>query len=458
MPAKLSTTVSKIQNIPNKVNADLVAKYYAYMKENDASERHMNNQLKAAIAFAISIGPKKTLSAIRKTTDILAFLDSKIKSDQEDPEKKWITTWNDYLHRVKRLIRWIHNQHGKKSIVPEAEWKTPAFALIRQKKTKRLSPYSETEIWEREDILLITKYAEHITDKAALTLFWDLDGRNHEVTMLKIKNIRLHEQYGQGEIPAEAKTGSGPILLTCSFTYVRDLLQTHPDKDNPEAPIIYNIHTRQVKPVKPDAMWTMMHERLRPRIRRLLDNGEITDTKEREILEILLKTKRWNPYCIRHSAITYDGDSLPEFALRRKVRWSMNSKQPARYMKRRMGRDMTRQILARDGIIVDDASKQKPAILVCQSCRYVNRPENKNCSKCDWPLNHAIVQKIQGDGKEEIATLKERVKSLQEDNERRFSLVLTLLRQRPELANIKPAVLAEVQIRKSANIPQGKVT
>jgi hypothetical protein len=38
-------------------------------------------------------------------------------------------------------------------------------------------------------------------------LFWDFDARNHEVTLLKIKHIRLREQYGEGEVPHEAKTG-----------------------------------------------------------------------------------------------------------------------------------------------------------------------------------------------------------------------------------------------------------
>ena len=52
------------------------------------------------------------------------------------------------------------------------------------------------------------------TKQAALALMWDLDGRNHEITLLKIKPIRLKENYGEGEIPHEAKTGSGPILLT----------------------------------------------------------------------------------------------------------------------------------------------------------------------------------------------------------------------------------------------------
>ena len=59
-------------------------------------------------------------------------------------------------------------------------------------------------------------------------------------------------------------------------------------------------------------------KQLKKRIERLLKNGKITDPKEHEILQYLLRTKKWNPYCIRHSAITYDSDSLPEFALKKK--------------------------------------------------------------------------------------------------------------------------------------------
>lgn len=45
-------------------------------------------------------------------------------------------------------------------------------------------------------------------------------------------------------------------------------------------------------------------KQLRERIIRLLENGEITNIQEKEKLQFLLKTKKWNPYGIRHSAIT----------------------------------------------------------------------------------------------------------------------------------------------------------
>ncbi len=73
---------------------------------------------------------------------------------------------------------------------------------------------------------------------------------------------------------------------------------------------------------------------LKKRIERLLENGEITNKIEKERLEYLLKTKKWNPYCIRHSAITADSDYLPDYALKKKVRWSMNSKQALDILKK----------------------------------------------------------------------------------------------------------------------------
>jgi integrase/recombinase XerD len=130
---------------------------------------------------------------------------------------------------------------------------TPFFARIMEKRTKRISPYSETELWERDEILFIVKYEPYLRNKAALNLFRDLDARNHEITLLKIKNIRLMENYGGGEVPYQAKTGTGPILLTCSFPYVCYWLNKHPFRNSPEAGLICSLLNGS--PVKPEAMW-----------------------------------------------------------------------------------------------------------------------------------------------------------------------------------------------------------
>jgi len=109
---------------------------------------------------------------------------------------------------------------------------------------------------------------------------------------LKIKHVRLRERYGEGEIPHEAKTGSGPVLLTCSFPYVRDWLNKHPFRNEPNARLICNTITGA--PVNPEAMWTMMKQ-LRLRIILMLEEGSATNDDERQKLQYFAKDKKVEP-------------------------------------------------------------------------------------------------------------------------------------------------------------------
>ena len=70
-----------------------------------------------------------------------------------------------------------------------------------------------------QDFIGLDAFFWHIIDDVMSeqdkkTLLWDLNARNHEVALLKIKHKRLREKYGEGEIPCESKTGTGPILLS----------------------------------------------------------------------------------------------------------------------------------------------------------------------------------------------------------------------------------------------------
>jgi hypothetical protein len=185
MPVRLSTTVSKIASLPNSINAALITELYEQMKNNGASESHTNNTLKTNMAYAQFLGPDVTFYDVKRKEQITAFLDTKIKSIEEDPDRRWITTWNDYLNDIKYFFRWLYNNKKKTEQIASSpsDWETPPFASIKKKKTKRLSPYLETELWERHELLFVIKYEPFKRNKAALALFWDLDARNHEVTL-----------------------------------------------------------------------------------------------------------------------------------------------------------------------------------------------------------------------------------------------------------------------------------
>ena len=94
------------------------------------------------------MGANVSFYNIEQKEQILAFLDTKKKSIEQDPEQRWITTWNHNLTRIRQCFRWLASQDS-----PESEWKTPVFVQIKEKKSIRKSPYSENQIWEREDLL-----------------------------------------------------------------------------------------------------------------------------------------------------------------------------------------------------------------------------------------------------------------------------------------------------------------
>jgi hypothetical protein len=119
-------------------------------------------------------------------------LDTKIRDYNIDLDKKWITTWNDYPWRIKYLLRWLHNHKEKeeKGMEPlqQSDWTTPPFANIKKKKTKRLSPYLESELWERDEILVMRylTFLDYIAlESGQKSIEEKLEEREKEILMLK---------------------------------------------------------------------------------------------------------------------------------------------------------------------------------------------------------------------------------------------------------------------------------
>jgi integrase/recombinase XerD len=156
-----------------------------------------------------------------------------------------------------------------------------------------------------------------------------------------------------------------------------------------------------------------MMNQLKLRITRLIETGEITEQTEKENLRVLLETKRFNPYCLRHSSISHDSDFLPDYALKKKVRWSMNSKQASRYIKSRMGNDLKQKILVQNGIISDTEGKPKPNIAECPRCNLINSIENKYCSSCTYPLTSSAFDEIKEQEDLKFRSLEKRCDEMQ---------------------------------------------
>jgi hypothetical protein len=103
MPTKLKDTLEKVRKLDNKSNSDLLIEFYEYMRAVRTSERYQSDVLKVLVKFSEFINDN--LMNVQKKEQVIAFLNTKIKNKVEDPEEKWITTWNDYLWRIKYFFR-----------------------------------------------------------------------------------------------------------------------------------------------------------------------------------------------------------------------------------------------------------------------------------------------------------------------------------------------------------------
>ena len=129
--------------------------------------------------------------------------------------------------------------------------------------------------------------------------------------------------------------------------------------------------------------------------------------------------------------------------------WSMNSRQGSRYIKSRMGGDLKRAILLQNGITIgdDDALRPKPAVRDCPRCNLVNTFENKYCSKCSYPLVPDAFDEIKEAENSKLQSLEEKhrqeIINLEVKMEQRFKQVVSMIKQNPVLAQVKPEVLTK---------------
>ena len=63
------------------------------MKNGGAGDKHIINNLKIVLGFANFSNQNLSFEDIERQ-DVIEFLDSKIKSLEQDPDIKWITTCN----------------------------------------------------------------------------------------------------------------------------------------------------------------------------------------------------------------------------------------------------------------------------------------------------------------------------------------------------------------------------
>lgn len=134
--------------------------------------------------------------------DVLLYLDSCRKPENEDPLHKWIGSYNVKRMTLVRFFKWLYYYPKNIDISPERrselsaqEGKPDCIMGIPQLKRKEISCYKPSDLWSQEDDLLFLKWVTNKRDRCYHTMARDLSARPHEILNLKkISCLRPQQQ------------------------------------------------------------------------------------------------------------------------------------------------------------------------------------------------------------------------------------------------------------------------
>jgi integrase len=323
--------------------------------------------------------------------DIRDYLDSLKKTELQDPTHKWIGTYNTRQMIIIKFFKWLYNYHNE----PDSnKWITPpCIQGIRQLPRKERSPYKPSDIWTNEEHAIFLKWCPEKRDKCYHSVANDTSARPHELLNLRIKDIKFKLSDSTGRQYAEihlftSKTRPRTLPLIFSLPYVKEWIESHPKGNEPDAFLFpslgdYNYGDQLTE----NALYKQYTRTYRDRyFPNLLRDSSIPERDKAYIKNML--TKPWNPYIIRHSALTAKSQILKESTLRDHAGWSTNSRMPNIYI-HYFGNESSRFLLEAYGI--EDHNRKEISVLKtksCPNCGEENRPDSRFCAKCRMVLSY----------------------------------------------------------------------
>ena len=108
-------------------------------------------------------------------------------------------------------------------------------------------------MWTQDDDQLFLKYCPSTRDRCYHTISRDTSCRPHEILGLRIKDVvfKMAGDRQYAEVLVNGKTGSRTVPLINSIPYLKDWIDSHPQRTNPNAYLIFGKGKSFGKKLKP---------------------------------------------------------------------------------------------------------------------------------------------------------------------------------------------------------------
>jgi integrase len=248
---KSSELILRDRNRLSKENALTVCNYIIAMKrEINPKPSYIRYTLQILSELSKAVGIRKRFEDMAESKDdVLLYLDSCRKLENDDPLHKWIGTYNLKRIVLIRFFKWLSYPNvanpKRRDELSAQERKPECIMDIPSLKRKEISCYKPSDLWSQEDDRLFLRWVTNKRDRCYHTMSRDLSARPHEILNLKIKDVIFKtiddgkKQYA--EVLVNGKTGSRHIPLIQSIPYIKDWLADHPSRNNQNSPLVLEL-------------------------------------------------------------------------------------------------------------------------------------------------------------------------------------------------------------------------
>ncbi|AFV24986.1 integrase family protein [Methanolobus psychrophilus R15] len=219
------------------------------------------------------------------------------------------------------------------------------------------------DIYTEEEVNAMIGKAINSRDKAFIALLYDVGGRIGEILPMKLRSI---EQLDKAiRITISGKTGTRSMLLESSIFYVRQWLNAHPDRNNPEA-----------------YLWCTLNEcGTKEHVNYITMLKNVKDIAKKAGI-----TKRIYNHAFRHSSVTRDAEHYSEALNKTKHGWSPSSNMLSNYSHLNSA-NLEKAQLEKMGLAPIKINRE---LNRCQNCDEINPYDFKWCGKCGYGLNAEV--------------------------------------------------------------------
>lgn len=269
------------------------------------------------------------------------------------------------------------------------------------------------DILTKDEVIEIISHAGSLRDKALFGLLYESGCRAGEILSMKVKNIEFLSNGGAAATFPQGKTGPRRVLIFNFASYLRQWLESHPLKENPESPL-----------------WPTDDYRYAP----LSDIGLRYLLRE-TVNRTGIKKRVWL-HGFRHSRATHLSEHLTEQQMKGYLGWAPGSDMPAVYC-HLSGKDMDNAVKAMYGIVDQETpiDTMKPG--KCVRCGEMNAPCVNFCARCGLPFTSEAAKAFEAVKTEymesadtdEIKELQNELKDLKQGFEKYSELMETKLKE-----------------------------